>query len=140
MPLLPHRSVPSAEDQGRIVYRYDDVLVTVNPRWRARNRGSLLVFPIEHYENIFDMPAALGTPLQQAIRDASFALKEHLWCEGISTRQHNEPAGDQDVWHYHVHVFPRYREDDLNRQHGSRAAPADVVDVADGVRAVWRVT
>ncbi|MER5390020.1 RtcB family protein [Saccharopolyspora sp. NPDC002686] len=28
-------------------------------------------------------------------------------------RQHNEPAGDQDVWHHHVHVFPRYPGDDL---------------------------
>jgi histidine triad (HIT) family protein len=29
------------------------------------------------------------------------------------TRQHNEPAGNQDVWHYHMHVFPRYAGDDL---------------------------
>lgn len=31
----------------------------------------------------------------------------------MSTRQHNEPAGCQDVWHLHVHVFPRYDGDDL---------------------------
>lgn len=30
-------------------------------------------------------------------------------------RQHNEPAGNQDVWHLHVHVFPRYEGDDLYR-------------------------
>lgn len=34
-------------------------------------------------------------------------------CDGVSTRQHNEPAGDQDVWHFHVHVFPRYEGDGL---------------------------
>jgi len=28
-------------------------------------------------------------------------------------RQHNEPAGNQDAWHYHVHVFPRFAGDDL---------------------------
>jgi histidine triad (HIT) family protein len=28
-------------------------------------------------------------------------------------RQHNEPAGNQDAWHYHVHVFPRYAGDAL---------------------------
>jgi hypothetical protein len=28
-------------------------------------------------------------------------------------RQHNEPAGNQEVWHYHLHVFPRYARDDL---------------------------
>jgi histidine triad (HIT) family protein len=31
----------------------------------------------------------------------------------VSTRQHNEPAGNQDVWHLHVHVFPRYPGDQL---------------------------
>jgi diadenosine tetraphosphate (Ap4A) HIT family hydrolase len=30
-----------------------------------------------------------------------------------ASRQHNEPAGDQAVWHYHVHMFPRYVDDEL---------------------------
>ncbi|MEV0649771.1 HIT domain-containing protein [Phytomonospora sp. NPDC050363] len=34
-------------------------------------------------------------------------------CDGVSTRRHNEPAGNQDVWHLHVHVFPRYAGDAL---------------------------
>jgi histidine triad (HIT) family protein len=34
-------------------------------------------------------------------------------CAGVSTRQHNEPAGNQDVWHFHQHLFPRYPGDDL---------------------------
>ena len=41
-------------------------------------------------------------------------LKEALACDGTSTRQHNEPAGNQhDMWHLHVHVFPRYDGDNL---------------------------
>ncbi len=32
-------------------------------------------------------------------------------CDGIATRQYNEPAGNQNVWHYHVHVTPRYQDD-----------------------------
>jgi histidine triad (HIT) family protein len=35
-------------------------------------------------------------------------MKEAFTCDGISIRQHNEPAGYQDVWHYHIHVTPRY--------------------------------
>ena len=40
-------------------------------------------------------------------------MKEVYKCDGVSTRQHNEPAGDQEVWHYHFHVIPRYANDDL---------------------------
>jgi histidine triad (HIT) family protein len=40
-------------------------------------------------------------------------MKEAYSCDGISIRQHNEPAGYQDVWHYHVHVTPRYLDDEF---------------------------
>ena len=44
-----------------------------------------------------------------------------MWaCDGTSVRQHNEPAGNQDAWHYHVHVFPRYAGDSL---YGTRPYP-----------------
>jgi diadenosine tetraphosphate (Ap4A) HIT family hydrolase len=48
---------------------------------------------------------------RQAIRDTALALKTAFDCPGVSTRQHNEPAGNQDVWHLHVHVFPRFESD-----------------------------
>jgi hypothetical protein len=41
----------------------------------------------------------------------AMALKAVCSCDGVSTRQHNEPAGSQDVWHYHLHVTPRYEDD-----------------------------
>jgi histidine triad (HIT) family protein len=40
------------------------------------------------------------------------AIKEIYKCDGISSRQHNEPC-TQDVWHYHLHVYPRYFDDNL---------------------------
>jgi len=45
------------------------------------------------------------------------ALKSEYGCDGTSTRQHNEPGGGQDVWHFHVHVFPRYAGDRLYANH-----------------------
>jgi histidine triad (HIT) family protein len=44
-------------------------------------------------------------------RMIALAFKEVYGCDGVSTRQHNEPAGNQDVWHYHLHVTPRYAGD-----------------------------
>lgn len=43
----------------------------------------------------------------------AIAIRQSYRCDGTSTRQHNEPAGNQDVWHFHVHVFPRYAGDRL---------------------------
>jgi histidine triad (HIT) family protein len=40
-------------------------------------------------------------------------MKSSWECDGVSIRQHNEPAGNQDTWHYHMHVTPRFHADEL---------------------------
>ena len=49
-----------------IVYRDDDVFVKVNPKWRPDNPGAALVIPVEHHENLYDLPDRLALPLQRA--------------------------------------------------------------------------
>jgi len=79
-------------------------------RW-PKNPVDILVVPNEHFENLYDLPPEYATPLHQLTRATALALKSVYHCDGISTRQHNEPAGGQDVWHYHVHVTPRFTDD-----------------------------
>jgi len=79
-------------------------------RW-PKNPVDVLVIPNEHFENLYDLPANYAQPLHWLTRAIALALKDIYHCDGISTRQHNEEAGDQDVWHYHVHVTPRFAQD-----------------------------
>ncbi len=102
------------------------MFVKINPRWRPNNPGSALVIPNDHYENIFDLPDILATPIHAAARSTATAMKVAFGCDGISLRQHNEPAGSQDVWHYHLHVIPRWHGDDLDL-HPAAVADADEV-------------
>jgi len=119
-----------------LLHRYDDVVVKMNPRWRPANPGAALVIPIEHYENIYERPDILGGPIQRALRQTAIAMKSAYGSDGVSTRQHNEPAGNQDVWHFHIHVYPRYEGDELD-------AEAVLVDhsemhlLAQKLREVW---
>jgi len=78
-------------------------------------RGNCLVAPRAHCENVLDIPDDLGNDFFRATRLIANAMQNAFGCEGISTRQHNGPAGDQDVWHFHLHVFPRFRDDGLHR-------------------------
>lgn len=120
-----------------VVHRDDDVFVKVNPKWWPNNPGGALVIPVAHHENVYDLPVALGVPLHRAVRATALAMKAAYRCDGISTRQHNEPAGNQDVWHYHVHVFPRFEADDLYRLEGTHASAEAMRDCADRLRACW---
>lgn len=120
-----------------IVHRNEDVFVKMNPKWWPRNPGAVLVIPVDHHENVYDLPRRLAIPIQRAVRNAAVAMKSAYGCDGVSTRQHNEPAGNQDVWHYHVHVFPRFAGDEL---YGSSGAPADPVELqrrAAELRSAW---
>ena len=122
-----------------IVHRNEDVFVKLNPRSPSRNPGSALVIPVAHFENVYDLPPTLGTPIQRAVRDTALAMKAAFGCGGISTRQHNEPAGDQDVWHYHVHVFPRFVNDEFSRSSKELVDAADLGRLADELRSDWPV-
>lgn len=104
----------SSSNQNDIVYRDSEVTAFLASSNWPNNRGHVLVVPNQHYENVYDLPAHLGTPIQHAIQTIALAFKATYGCHGVSTRQHNELQGNQDVWHYHVHVFPRYKRDWLN--------------------------
>ena len=87
----------------------------VNRRWWANNPGNVVLVPNRHVENVYELDRELAADVHETARRIALALKEAYGCGGVSTRQHNEPAGDQEVWHYHLHVFPRWEGDDLYR-------------------------
>ncbi|MET0657177.1 MAG: HIT domain-containing protein [Steroidobacteraceae bacterium] len=97
-------------------------------------RGNVLIIPRQHYENLLDIPDSLGADIFNAARTVSRAMIEAFGCEGISTRQHNGPAGNQDVWHYHLHVFPRFTGDHLWGGDKGSYSPAERLDIAERLR------
>ena len=101
---------------------------SVSPKWWVNNPGHVIIIPVPHVENLYDLPDSLAVPLLGAVRRAALALKAAYRCAGTSVRQHNEPAGNQDVWHLHVHVFPRYDGDGL---YGSPSRPAGLGEMDD---------
>ena len=85
----------------------------IAPRWWPNNEGHVLIIPNAHFENLYELPRLYAHRIQDLSQDIALAFKQVYQCHGVSTRQHNEPAGNQDVWHYHLHVFPRYADDNL---------------------------
>jgi len=94
-----------------VLYQDSAVLALVSAFQWPKNPGNVVVIPFDHYENIYDLPLHLACRVHDLVRGIALAMKIAWDCDGISTRQHNEPAGNQDVWHYHQHVTPRYEGD-----------------------------
>ena len=106
-------TLPSAAPESAVVLVDTNVFALVPTHHYAGIKGNCLVIPRGHYENVTDIPDNLGSDFFRATRRLANAMRDAFGCEGISTRQHNGPTGNQDVWHYHLHVFPRYPNDGL---------------------------
>jgi len=108
-----------------VVWRDERTTAFVSPKWWPANPGAAIVIPNAHVENLYEIDDPLLGEVYATAKRIALAMKTAYACEGTSTRQHNEPGGQQDVWHFHVHVFPRRAEDALYaRQAESRWVPA----------------
>lgn len=109
--------------EADVIYRDDLITCFVAGKWWKSNPGHVIVIPNKHIENIYDMEPDYGKGIMDASKKVAIALKNSYQCDGVSTRQHNEPAGNQDVWHYHLHIYPRYEGDNLYLNHGDTYWP-----------------
>ena len=119
-----------------VIFHDSVVTAFVSPRWWPNNPGNVVVVPNEHYENVYDIPDEVLYQVQSAGKRIALAMKRAYNCDGTSFRQHNEPAGNQEVWHYHLHVFPRYVGDDLYRHKGRTTTPEERAPYVERLRAL----
>ena len=109
-----------------VVWRGECTTAFVSPKWWPANPGAVIVIPNTHVENLYEIEDDLLGAVYATTKRVVLAMKTAYACEGTSTRQHNEPGGQQDVWHFHVHVFPRSEGDELYaRQAQSRWVAAE---------------
>ncbi|MCL2406621.1 MAG: HIT family protein [Defluviitaleaceae bacterium] len=99
--------------QSDIFYRDEFITAFINATTWGVNKGNAIIIPNPHFENLYDLPLDYSVKIHEFEKSVAIAFKEVYGCDGVSSRQHNEPAGCQDVWHYHLHVFPRYHNDNL---------------------------
>jgi histidine triad (HIT) family protein len=104
---------PGLSEQDDVIYHDDHVTALISMHWWQNNPGHVLVIPNQHIENIYDLTPEIAVYVYELARQVAIAFKQVYGCDGTSTRQHNEPAGYQEVWHFHLHVFPRYYNDQL---------------------------
>ena len=71
----------------------------------------MLVVPRRHVRDLYTLPDALAGAILSAASRVARAAKRALSADGITLRQHNDVAGGQEVFHFHLHVVPRFRGD-----------------------------
>ena len=93
---------------------YEDEIVKVFLDVSPVTNGHSLIVPKKHFTNILNMDLETLTHIQKTVKDLFPKYKEKLNCDGITLCQNNEYG--QEVKHYHLHMIPRYENDNLNIQ------------------------
>jgi histidine triad (HIT) family protein len=92
--------------RASIVAETPELLVLIMPL--PRNPGHALVVTRRHVKDLYDLPDDLAGPILITAARVARAVKRAFAADGVVLRQHNEPAGGQEVFHFHLHVIPRY--------------------------------
>lgn len=96
--------IPSAK-----LYEDDDfmIMLDIGPA----TFGHALMIPKEHYANLFEMPDELLAKSVRLAKRWGKKLVEALGADGLNLVQNNGTAAGQTVFHYHLHLIPRYDGD-----------------------------
>ena len=78
------------------------------------SKGHALVLPKEHFDNVFTMDENYTGKAFSVAAKVAGAISEEFGCDGINILQNNNEAAGQTVFHFHIHIIPRYKNDKVD--------------------------
>lgn len=72
------------------------------------SKGHALILPKNHYKDVCELDADLAAKVLPLAGKIGAAMKETLGCAGFNLVQNNGSEAGQTVYHFHMHIIPRY--------------------------------
>ena len=103
--------------------------------------GHALILPKDHFKDVCELPAEWAAKVLPLAARIGSAMKEALGCAGFNLVQNNGTEAGQTVFHFHLHIIPRYEggPDMVNWVPGS-TTPEEMADVAAKIKAAPSLT
>lgn len=91
------------------IYEDEDfkVILDANPA----TKGHSLILPKKHFKNLLDADEEILKKALPLAKKLSNKLIDVLKCDGVNVLQNNNEAAGQAVFHLHIHLIPRYKEE-----------------------------
>lgn len=74
-------------------------------------RGHALVIPKEHYADLYEIPEDVAGDAMKVAKKMATVMTEKLKADGFNIVQNNGEVSGQSVFHFHIHLIPRYEGD-----------------------------
>ena len=76
-------------------------------------KGHALILPKSHYKNLYELPDATAADVMKLAKKMAAQMTEKLGCDGFNLVQNNNEVAGQTVFHFHMHLIPRYEGDQV---------------------------
>ena len=86
------------------------VILDLNPA----SLGHALILPKKHAANLFELPDETAAKALVLAKRIGGKLKDGLHADGLNVVQNNGEVAGQTVFHFHMHLIPRYQDDTVN--------------------------
>jgi histidine triad (HIT) family protein len=104
--------IVKGELEAKKVHENESVLAFI-PKEQV-SKGHTLVIPKEHFESIFDIPKNSLAEVMEMSQGLSQKYKTELNATGVNILHASGKDAQQSVFHFHIHVVPRYTNDGLD--------------------------
>ena len=127
--------IANGEIPSSTIYEDDSfrVILDLSPA----TKGHALILPKQHMADIFEMDEATASSIFVLASRIAKAMKTALNCDGLNIVQNNGPVAGQTVFHFHMHLIPRYNDDCQTISWVPGTSEASERDaIADQIRAI----
>lgn len=92
---------------------FQDNYITAFFDYNPASKWHILIVPNEHYSDIFDTPYIILWQIISFAKKISKFYKKELWIKDLNIIQSNWKHAWQEVFHYHMHIVPRTKNDNV---------------------------
>lgn len=101
--------IANGEIPSRTIYEDEDFRVIMD--LAPATKGHSLILPKEHYKNIYEIADDTAAKVLPLAKKMATLMTEKLGADGFNVVQNNNEVAGQTVFHFHVHLIPRYNDD-----------------------------
>lgn len=104
--------IANGEIPSKTLYEDDKfrVILDLGPA----TRGHALILPKDHYKNIYVIPDEMAADAMILAKKMAIKMTQALHADGFNIVQNNNEIAGQTVFHFHIHLIPRYEGDGQN--------------------------
>ncbi|MCI9541897.1 MAG: HIT family protein [Lachnospiraceae bacterium] len=120
--------IADGEIPSKTLYEDDmfRVILDINPA----SKGHALILTKKHFKNIYEMDNVTASEVFVLAKRMAKAMTEALGCNGFNIVQNNGEVAGQTVFHFHLHLIPRYTNDGIQlNMEGKEAKDYNLDDI-----------